>query len=281
MKNLVLETPEGSQVIATNVSDGDEARVLQRAVQFYMRGARVSYTNLTAHSGDARLYFTMGAQTQNPWYVGFKGGGLTPFHFGSTPTESSHGHLYPAVIGPFKTKRGALWAEKYGPGNPHFQTVADAEYFAKRDITRRDNPTGHGRTKMTPMKPTIRDQIKHGMRPQGSELTRADIGTIISLYDDFGTVKPYDVGKRVYHRSWGLAMENVEQRDKRRKGRNPMRRRGRRKAHNRRRVGTRWAVGSGKGSRNVRLFRSKSRALGAFRRLRKRTRGRVWMFKRK
>ena len=38
---------------------------------------------------------------------------------------------YQAVIGPFRTKRAALWSEKYGFNNPHFQTVNDAERLSK------------------------------------------------------------------------------------------------------------------------------------------------------
>lgn len=46
------------------------------------------------------------------------------------PTPQSTTFSYIAVIGPFKTRRAALWAERYGRGNPHFQTVADAERLA-------------------------------------------------------------------------------------------------------------------------------------------------------
>jgi hypothetical protein len=48
------------------------------------------------------------------------------------PTERSHGHLYGVVWGPFRTKQGALFAQMYGQGNPHIQTVDDAERLAKR-----------------------------------------------------------------------------------------------------------------------------------------------------
>jgi len=47
------------------------------------------------------------------------------------PTEKNCGHIYRYVIGPFKTKRAALWAEKYGKNNPHFCHVEDAERLAK------------------------------------------------------------------------------------------------------------------------------------------------------
>ena len=38
---------------------------------------------------------------------------------------------YTCVVGPFKTKRAALWAEKHGYNNPHFQHVNDAERLSK------------------------------------------------------------------------------------------------------------------------------------------------------
>jgi len=66
------------------------------------------------------------------WYVGEKAYSKNvAFQSETTPTERSHGILYNAVIGPFVTKRGAMWAEKYGRGNPHFTCVADAERIAK------------------------------------------------------------------------------------------------------------------------------------------------------
>ena len=49
-----------------------------------------------------------------------------------TPTEASHRGEYVYGIGPFKTKRAALWAEKYGYNNPHFRCVNDAEKLALR-----------------------------------------------------------------------------------------------------------------------------------------------------
>jgi hypothetical protein len=67
------------------------------------------------------------------WYVGHKQEDTTKleaFQSDYTPTMDSHGKKYAAVIGPFATKRGAKWAEKYGASNPHFQQVADAERLA-------------------------------------------------------------------------------------------------------------------------------------------------------
>ena len=56
------------------------------------------------------------------------------FTSASEPTEQSHGHLYVAAIGPFRTLRGARFMRDHGRGNPHCQTVADAERLA-RSIT--------------------------------------------------------------------------------------------------------------------------------------------------
>lgn len=47
------------------------------------------------------------------------------------PTFATHGHLYAAVIGPFRTKRGAAYMATYGKGNPHLQDVSDAENAAR------------------------------------------------------------------------------------------------------------------------------------------------------
>jgi hypothetical protein len=66
------------------------------------------------------------------WYVGISATthAYTAFRANATPTEVS-GDL--AVIGPFKTKRAALWVQRYGKGNPHFQHVNDAEKYAKNE----------------------------------------------------------------------------------------------------------------------------------------------------
>lgn len=69
-------------------------------------------------------------RTRRKWYVGHVANGLEAFHSDCTPTESSHGNQYRAVIGPFRTKRGAKWTERYGYMNPHFVTVDDAERLA-------------------------------------------------------------------------------------------------------------------------------------------------------
>lgn len=68
------------------------------------------------------------------WYVGHPNqisSSLVSFQSTTKPTSKSHGHKFSAVIGPFKTKRAAKWAEKYGANNPHFTCVEDAEKLSK------------------------------------------------------------------------------------------------------------------------------------------------------
>ena len=65
------------------------------------------------------------------WYVGHNPKALTAFTADFEPTRETHGSIYSAVIGPFRTKRAALWAEQYGMGNPHFRHVEDAERHSR------------------------------------------------------------------------------------------------------------------------------------------------------
>jgi len=67
------------------------------------------------------------------WYAGLVGYKFVAFKSASTPDEKSHGQIYRATIGPFRTKRGAKWAETYGFLNPNFQTVNDAERMARNN----------------------------------------------------------------------------------------------------------------------------------------------------
>ena len=64
-------------------------------------------------------------------YVGCKGNKREVFRADFTPTFDTHGKLYAAVIGPFRTLRGADFMAEKGQGNPHAQTVADAERIAR------------------------------------------------------------------------------------------------------------------------------------------------------
>ena len=53
------------------------------------------------------------------------------FTYSITPTLETHGSVYMAVIGPFRSKRGATFMAEHGSGNPHLQTVSEAERIAK------------------------------------------------------------------------------------------------------------------------------------------------------
>ena len=67
-------------------------------------------------------------------YVGIKKDGRREvFQASQGPTEELYGDLYSAVIGPFKTQRGANFMVQYGTGNPHLQTVEDAERIARQE----------------------------------------------------------------------------------------------------------------------------------------------------
>lgn len=65
------------------------------------------------------------------------------------------------------------------------------------------------------MRRDIRWEIKTGIRAQGSELSKADVGRSLSFGEGFGRVLPIDVGKRVWLKPHGFVMENNEQRDTR------------------------------------------------------------------
>lgn len=65
-------------------------------------------------------------------YVGIRidNGERECFTWPGTPVRETHGHIYAAVIGPFRTVRGARFMAEHGRGNPHIQTVGDAERIA-------------------------------------------------------------------------------------------------------------------------------------------------------
>lgn len=69
----------------------------------------------------------------NKYYVGNNKNTskLVTFKSKKVPTEKSHGRRFSYVIGPFKTKSGAVCMAKYGKNNPHLQTVSQAERAAK------------------------------------------------------------------------------------------------------------------------------------------------------
>jgi hypothetical protein len=72
---------------------------------------------------------------KNKIYVGFIAG-QRPVIFRSEiePTHESHGHLYNASMGPFRTLRGARFMRNYGIGNPHARTVNDCERLGKMTL---------------------------------------------------------------------------------------------------------------------------------------------------
>jgi hypothetical protein len=66
-------------------------------------------------------------------YVGYKSGGMEVFRPEIDPTRESHGHVYPAVVGPFRTVRGAKAMVNFGQNNnPHIRCVSDAERIGKK-----------------------------------------------------------------------------------------------------------------------------------------------------
>ncbi|MDL1944310.1 hypothetical protein FBQ99_18400 [Chloroflexi bacterium CFX2] len=68
------------------------------------------------------------------FYLGRRGpDDLVLFRSVTIPTQESHGHLYTAVIGPFKSKVGASYFARYGRNNPHIRTADDAERLARAD----------------------------------------------------------------------------------------------------------------------------------------------------
>jgi hypothetical protein len=71
------------------------------------------------------------------WYIGLVKDKFEAFYLYNAITRAEKPFFYPYknIIGPFKTKRAALWAEKYGLKNPRFQQVDDAERLAKEENT--------------------------------------------------------------------------------------------------------------------------------------------------
>ena len=66
-----------------------------------------------------------------PYYLGKRPqGDWVLFAFARTPTQETHGYLYTCAQGPFRTRLAARWFNRYGRGNPHVCTVADAERLA-------------------------------------------------------------------------------------------------------------------------------------------------------
>lgn len=54
------------------------------------------------------------------------------FRCDTEPTAETHGREYAAVVGPFRTVRGAKTMLHYGNNNPHIQHVSDAERIGRK-----------------------------------------------------------------------------------------------------------------------------------------------------
>jgi hypothetical protein len=59
-------------------------------------------------------------------------GTMEVFEYDHEP-QFGEGLPYAAVIGPFDSIKGAHYMADHGHGNPHLQTVADAEYHANKE----------------------------------------------------------------------------------------------------------------------------------------------------
>ena len=65
------------------------------------------------------------------YYMGINGQGRIVFSSPATPTRAEYGERFKAVVGPFRTKKGATFRQAFGNNNPHLQTVNGAERLAK------------------------------------------------------------------------------------------------------------------------------------------------------
>ena len=86
----------------------------------------------------------MGLAMKKKWYVEFQNTechqDFNPIKLVAFKTSLEPTHSFPyddtgrgrgPCIGPFKTKRAAVWAATWGYMNPHFQHVDDAERLSK------------------------------------------------------------------------------------------------------------------------------------------------------
>ena len=60
-------------------------------------------------------------------------GDLILFRSSNIPTKETHGHLFKAVIGPFKSKVGAHYFARYGRDNPQLCSADEVERLARAD----------------------------------------------------------------------------------------------------------------------------------------------------
>jgi hypothetical protein len=68
------------------------------------------------------MAYYLGKRPQGDWVL---------FASPVTPTKEAHGRIYSCTQGPFRTRLAARWFNRYGRGNPHIHTVADAERLAR------------------------------------------------------------------------------------------------------------------------------------------------------
>ena len=67
------------------------------------------------------------------YYVGYSvGNSMFTFSMGASPTVENVGQYAKAVIGPFRTLRGAAFMRDCRASNPHCRTVSEAEAIAKQ-----------------------------------------------------------------------------------------------------------------------------------------------------
>lgn len=92
---------------------------------------KAKYLKRTGGPGSYK-YTYKEAQGKSKWYLGHAGGKHEAFSSKQEPTQETHGQ-YGAVVGPFRTKRAAMWAQEHGQGNPHFQHVRDAERISSKE----------------------------------------------------------------------------------------------------------------------------------------------------
>lgn len=100
---------------------------------------------------------------RNRLYVGLvKGGKREIISHHIQPTAASHGASYYAMIGPFRTRKGAEFMRDNGAGNPHCQTVSDAERLAIGIVAvKKVGPSEH--TKQPYTYSVWEDKVKQGL----------------------------------------------------------------------------------------------------------------------
>ena len=78
------------------------------------------------------------------YYAGYTSRGtIDLFQADTDPTQATHGDRFLAVLGPFRTARGARFFRDNGFGNPHVQTVDDAERIARLEAQKARRAIGN------------------------------------------------------------------------------------------------------------------------------------------